>query len=416
MGLKNYSLNLFLLLAILFIFVIVLSNEASAGVGVANCGPNYVQYAPYKTVSFNYLVLRPQDFTVGVQGEFAKYYSYTVDNNVIKGTLTLPPNYDVPGTHGSFIVVTEKPPDKQGSAVGVASIKCPIYVQVPYPGKYLIFRFNAKNINTGEQMPVSYYIESKGDQVIYDAKLTVDVEKNGRTYTKYSKIIPSISPSDKISESFNLQTQDLSPGLYYVNAHLDYGNKTLNDTQQIRVGSLDINVDGITSNVTASPYTKLNFTLENNWNNPVKNVYVTYTITSGDMKFNEVQTPSADFGPFEKKTIQSIAETPGIVPGSYFITYRVHFEDNVKKGTAPLFVKSKPSSKASLILALSGVLLTIMMILLFILIKKNSGGRKLKMVENSMKSSAPVQDEEQEGSKRKRAQKKKGSNKSNKKK
>jgi len=362
----------------------MLSKQASAGVGVGNCGPNYVTYEPYKQIDFNYIVLRPQVFTVSVAGDLSQYYNYNVEGNSITGSLTLPPDFTTPGTHLNFIRVTEVP-SSGGTAVGVASVNCPVYIVVPFPGKYLSFDFHASSINTGEAMPAGFDIISKGDQNIYDAKVTINIVKAGKVYLTDVESIPLISPSQKISKDLMLKTQSLQPGLYDVNAYLQYGNKTINSSTGTRVGSLDVNVLNITKTVKPEPYTKINFTVENNWNNPVNNVYVTYEITSASQKFKEVQTPSVDLKPFGKETIESIAETPGLVPGSYFITYQVHFEDNVKKGTAPLIVEASGTSYATLILILSGIMLTIMMILLFILIKRSSrNARKVERMENRM--------------------------------
>ncbi|MFT4309590.1 MAG: hypothetical protein ACMXYL_03830 [Candidatus Woesearchaeota archaeon] len=366
-----------------FLLLILLPIQ-SQGIGVRSCGPYYHDYEPYKTIDLYYDVVSRGPFEMSIEGPFADNYDIQTHGNIVTGNIVLPPGFDTPGTHLNAITFTELA-EGTGMAVAVAAIRCPVFISYPYPGKYLIFDASIENINLNEKAEATITIESKGDEPVRNAILRIEIGKDTTTDVVHTESFNTIMPSEKLTKTIMLSTELLSPGLYQMRAYLSYEQESLNVTRGLRVGSLDINILDITDEINQSPFTRIRFHLENNWNNPVRHIYVVYTINDAENNYGPQRSPGIDLAPFESQWVESIIETPGISPGMHFINYEVYFEDNRKEGTSQLRVHEVTSeSNITILLIAIGSIMTMIIIVSLLIIKTlakrkdNAQGKKPK--------------------------------------
>jgi hypothetical protein len=352
-------------------------------IGATGCGARYVDYEPYARIDFEHTIINAHGFRVTLEGVWADSIVITEEiGNTIRGYLTIPPNWDTPGTMNNFVVFHEiAQPGRTGTAVALTRVRCPIYVRVPYPGQYLEFDVKTADINEGDTARATYYVGSRGDDPVDDARLTITVEKNGTTHATYSERMRRIQPREEITDTVDLTTQELAPGIYSVFGELSYATDTIRVERSIRVGELDVNITNYTRMVPTADFTRLEFVFENLWNSPVNEVVFTYRIANEQQRFAQVRSETFSIRPFATTTIRSIAETPGIVEGTAFIEYTIAFDGNTKSGTLPiLFEREGPALNVELFV-LIGILITIMIALAVIFTRrtkreKPASGRK----------------------------------------
>lgn len=368
--------KLFTYTSLILIFIFLSVN--SYAIGVKNCGPYYHDYKEYKTIEFSYEVVRAGNFITEVEGPFAEYYNIKKEGNIVTGLITLPPGFQEPGTHLNAITFTEQA-ISEGTAVAVAAIRCPIYVEYPYPGRYLLFDAHITNVNELEKANLSISVESKGDEPVIGTLMTIEIGKIDTTELVYTETFPLILPSQQIVKMIQLGTQNLKPGLYEMRSRLEYESEKIEVQRQFRVGSLDINLLNMTREVNVSPFTRIGFQLENNWNNPVKNVYVLYTIHNENITYGPQRSPGVDLRSFENQWAYSIIETPEINAGTYFISYEIHFDDNMKQGIGRLEVISHEKEFDYTILLIAiGMIVTFILILLIVVFSRTHKRQEVK--------------------------------------
>ncbi len=378
MNKKNNFRNIYFIIFFSLIFLI-LSSYNSYSIGVS-CGATYSQYEPFKKIPFEFQIFRAdQGYTYYAEGTFKDYVTIEEQtNNYIKGYIVLPPFYTNPGRHRTALVFTEKNDNNKGNAVAVTAIRCPFYVDVPYPGKYLLFNFNVPNINTGEKNNLSYHLENRGKEKIENLNLYFKILKNNVSLKEYKVNIKELNSSQILNKKLLLDTETLKPGYYDVLGYAVYDEENLSLYKKFRVGDLDVNVLNATNKVLQNNFLKLNFTVENNWNKKIKNVYLIYYIKNDVFEFKKMKTISIDLEPFEIKTFENIYEAPGIIPGDYFIHYELYFSDNKKEGVFPLKVVKPKTTNYAALLVVSLLFLTITIFLLFIFLRKNKKHKKNK--------------------------------------
>lgn len=364
----------FALPIVLFSLLVI---QGAHAIGVTHCGARYVPYVPYETVGFDHTVINaPGGYTVSLEGTWNG--SMTIDSqkgNVVMGTLTMPPNWSTPGVVDNYVVFTEvPPPTRTGTAVAVTRVRCPIYVRVPYPGKYLEFDFSIADINEGQIAVANSFIGSRGKLPVDGARLTYTIEKNATVYSTYAETLSRIEPQQELHEKSNLTTQKLPPGVYTVQGVLAYANETVVVTRELRVGELDVSVTNYSKVLPVSDFSKLNFTVQSRWNGPIKEVYLTYRISNQQQTFSQVKTETFSLRPFENKTITSIAETPSVLPGTSFIQYTITFDGNQHTGVLPITYVRKGPDLRLILFVLLGLLITIMTLLAVIILRRNGNG------------------------------------------
>ncbi len=363
--------KLFPMLFLFFIFTFFLiPNVFSIGV---SCGvPDHIKYEPFKKIPFEFYILRAYNgYTYSYEGTFKDYISIEEETpDYVKGYLVLPPSFNNPGAHLMRFTFVEKAKNSNANAVAVTAIRCPFYVDVPYPGKYLVFNFNVNNVNIGENTNLSYHLENRGKETIKNLKLYFKILKNNKTLDEYNVTIKELNGTDSLNKKLILNSKNLKPGYYDVLGFAVYEDENLSLLKKFRVGELDVNLLNVTNKVLQNNFLKINFTVENNWNKEIKNVYIVYNIKNDIMNFKKAKTISIDLKPFEVKTFEQIYEAQGILPGDYFIHYELYFSDNKKEGVFPLKVIKPKTNSYTLIITFSLLFLTIIIFLLTLLLRR----------------------------------------------
>ena len=361
-------------LLLTFFLAVLLVAPGSLAIGATGCGARYVNYEPHARVEFAHTVVNAYDYNVALEGVWADSMTITSqEGTTVRGYLTMPPNWDEPGTMRNFVTFSEvPPPDRVGTAVAVTRVRCPIYVLVPYPGEYLEFDFTTKDINEGDIAQANYFIASRGDDPVDDARLTISVEKNGTTYTSFSERLRRIQPREELRDVVDLNTESLDPGIYSVRGLLSYSTDDVLVERSLRVGELDVIIANHSRTLPTSDFTRINFTLENQWNSRVDNVVLSYRITNEGQRFGLVTTETFSIPAFGTHTVRSIAETPGVVEGTSFIEYTLSFDGNTKSGVLPIFFERDGPDMRILIFILIGLLLTITVVLAVVILKRTS--------------------------------------------
>src|SRR3989344_1401442 len=152
---RLYSKRNFLLIFVILSILALTLNVSSLGLTPAK---KEINFKPNLETYFNFKPLADENQEVHVyaEGDLAEYVSFS--KNILNGsepfnvTIKFPESVEIPGRHKLYIVAEEKIDEELAATIGTRIIvKAVIYVDVPYPGKYLeILSFNSGNVNVVE--------------------------------------------------------------------------------------------------------------------------------------------------------------------------------------------------------------------------------------------------------------------------
>ena len=144
---KKNSIVIFILFLILLI--------APYMVNAIRISPSSIKidFQPNYEETFTFRTERSENIGVYIEGDLAEYVTVEEDDIAKDGTFVikvkLPAEIETPGKNLVFVGLIEK--GKGGGTVaGVASIRTPINIKVPYPGIYAAIGFNVHDLNINE--------------------------------------------------------------------------------------------------------------------------------------------------------------------------------------------------------------------------------------------------------------------------
>src|SRR3989338_254566 len=212
---------------VLILFFVLFINMANA----IRISPDSIriEFEPNFEKSYTFHTETAENVGVAIEGDLAKYVSVEKDNIAKDGTFVIkvkfPAEIETPGKNLVYVGVTEG--GKGGAMVsGIASIRTPIDIRVPYPGIYAEIGFNAHDLNINETANFAVRIHNLGKLSITNAKAVIDIfDVNERLVEKLFSEEKVVLPKALESLEAFFDASKHTAGAYKAIAHVTYADR-----------------------------------------------------------------------------------------------------------------------------------------------------------------------------------------------
>lgn len=361
----------FLSLFVIFLFCVspVLGGGISPGRYDFDFHPGYKASFPFTFVSSD-----PEaHFTIAVKGdlrEFVKLSDSTIGSSgTVIAYVTLPQTMDKPGTHRIAIAGTEVGSQEGFGITGEA--RGLIFIHVPYPGEYLELSVESRNINEGEDVPLTIILTNRGTSSVTPS-LSADV------YTPHNQLIervPLTAPSLVSGESQTLtptiDTSSYASGRYTIRVSALYGDHEVGAETSFRVGTLHVDIVNYTSSFTRDTINSFSLTVESQWNDRLEGVFANVTILGTDVFF---LTPTVELEPFGFATLTGYFDTTLLPPEPFQARVLIHYAGTMSESIVNLDFESE----TNLLYIVAGSALALIIIGLIFFLRKRHPRRKAR--------------------------------------
>lgn len=283
------------------------------------------------------------------QKDETKSFSYFVN---------LPEKVNSPGLHTAEIVVTEIPKNISpgGTIVGSRlAVVTQLYVNVPYPGKYL--ELEPQIVNAQEDGTILFLIAAvnRGELNIGKAKATIDI------YNSFGEKIATIESDEReiLSrqriELLGKWTSNVSSGNYRADIAVVYDGETATAKKEFEIGKNVLEIQKIEVNdFKLGGIAKFNALVENKWNEDITNAYLNLIIYNGEQKvMADIKSQTYEVAPLSKINMIAYWDTVGVKEGTY--NGKLFLKNN--KGSFDRDVTVRVSSDEILVMGISGEVL-----------------------------------------------------------
>jgi hypothetical protein len=239
----------------------------------------------------------------------------------LKYSFKLPDYLDKPGTHIARIIAMEIPEDAEsGTFVGATvAVATELYVQVPYPGKYIEARMDIRESDVNETTKFVVVASNLGEQKIARAYVLIDILS--KTNEKIATIktdtfeIASKRRVDFVGE----WKADVDAGTYLARATIIYDEKIAEVEKSFNIGSLRIDlVDVVVEDFRLGGIAKFTLVAESKWNADIPGVYSNVIVyDSAGKTIADSKSASVDFPALSRQTMFAYWDTAGIDEGDY---------------------------------------------------------------------------------------------------
>ncbi len=163
------------------------------------------------------------------KGDNKKSFTYTIN---------YPEKFSEPGIHNAEIVVKELLKDHDGNVVIKPNLMVisKLHVKVPYPHKYAKGQLMLENVKRGENLEVFIRFSNVGSEMIKNAQASVDImSPDGEIIDKLKSDSVSVEPKGFRELTAELDTTNLKPGKYIIDASVKYDKKKINLSGSFKV-------------------------------------------------------------------------------------------------------------------------------------------------------------------------------------
>jgi len=317
-------------IALIFVFMVPLTS----GLGITP-GRKTIDFEPglEKNVSFSVINSEKENMSLvfHVQGDLNKSItlnkkyaelSSSEESKTFSYKVKLPEKIENPGTHKTKITALKMPKDikKTGKFVGATlSVATQLYVDVPYPEKYLEISSEVINTNKGENAIFLIPIANKGKQGIKEAKAIIDI------YNHVNEKIASIETKGKDLESGQRKEligkweANVNPGKYRADITVIYDSQTVNTEKIFKIGKQVLEIQKIEVNdFELGGIAKFNALIENKYNQKIKDTYLELEVHNKEEEtIAKIKSANYELEALEKKNMVAYWDTAGVEKGTY---------------------------------------------------------------------------------------------------
>jgi len=325
------------------VFILIFSENILA-VGVSHKN-TLVNFEPNLKTQVEFGIQNIKEGTkldISLEGDLKQYATIgdLIGNKLIV-YLNLPEKIEKPGIHELFLTVSEIPLESGSGIMSVTSVRTPISIKVPYPGRYLEISLEVSDASVGENIDFKITAENLGEEFLDNVKGAVKI------YSPDEELIDSIPVKEKSiarasKEEFVVKGKIKKEGVYRAVAELDYGGKIARDEKEFKVGILFIEIVNYDKWFKRGGINPFDIEIENKWNDVISGVYADIIINYENNSFiNEIKTPGIDIGPWEKETITGLFDTTGFEYETYHANITIYYANK----TTNKLVKIKVSDE-----------------------------------------------------------------------
>ena len=321
-----------LVFAGIFLALAVISNAMAIGI---TPGRVTLDFTPglQKTIEIKVINNEHKDMRVmfGVMGELADYITLNTksvdfkadeESKTFSYTFTLPIAL-TPGQHETKIAAAELPPEGTGEGVYIGStvvVTSQLLIKSPYPYKYAEVRLNVKESPINGTTNFYVEVENLGQQDLVDMQAVIEIM--GATNEKIAivKTDTQTVPAGKKLALTASWKAEVYAGQYKALASLVYDEGKIANAESIfGVGSLELDVVDISvRNFKLGDIAKFDITVENKWNEEIKDVYAQLKISDQqNQEIANVKTPSLNVPPLGRQVLNAYWDTAGVREGTY---------------------------------------------------------------------------------------------------
>ncbi|MCX6710055.1 MAG: hypothetical protein NTV63_03850 [Candidatus Woesearchaeota archaeon] len=282
-----------------------------------------------------YIKAEPQTFELGPRG---------VKN--FKITVSFPDAIEKPGSHRQVVMVKEERYNKHAGINVYAAPGVPLFIHVPFEGKYLDAVLQAEDAKINEPVLFTVGLTNLGSQTINSVSGDIDVYSSDKTLVTnvMTDSLSAFEPTFAGTLSAKMETMGFKAGKYTAKANLRY-DEFSKSTEEVafRIGELKINI----VNNTKEAYIEKGFNefevwIESAWNDPVEDVYAEVKLAGNRASF---KTLADTVGAWEIKTLTGYLDATSIPVGNYTIEISLNYAGKSEKKEGILEIKSKPAGK-----------------------------------------------------------------------
>ena len=316
---------------------------------------------------FNVKVDYPKDAELYVSGDFANYTIldtyYLKRGGSFTATINFPDKAIKPGKNFLHIGAKETFAGGQGMSARSA-VEALIFIEAPYPGKYIEAEFTVNDVNIGEPVDLLVKIKNLGTQDLNKVKVDIDIYSDKNLITTLHTEPRELKKREEAKFETILNTENLKPGSYKTIAIINYDNEIKTIEKEFRIGTLFVEIINYTKKVFENSINKFDVQVESKWNNQINNIFVEVKIFDNSTVIADFRTPSFELNPWERKILTGYLDTKDMSLGIYNMNLTLFYEDKTTIKSDKIEVIKKSSSFKELFT--STVILIIIIILIVI--------------------------------------------------
>jgi hypothetical protein len=226
-----------------------------------------------------------------------------------------------PGLHTAEIIALEVPKaNEKGTYVGATvAVISQLYLQVPYPGKYIEADLNIMDSESNGTATFIVPVINRGKVGVGEVRALIDIydkfnEKVGTIETDYFYLGPGAR-----TELVGKWNVSVPSGSYLAKVSVFYDGESKNFERQFGVGIQMLSIESIlVSNFKLGEIAKLQILVENRWNQELKSVSSNLIVYNKDSQIMaDVKSADERVPALSKKELVAYWDTVGVSEGDY---------------------------------------------------------------------------------------------------
>ncbi len=322
--------------------------------------------------------------------DFAEYVTFDktemTGGGGFRAYLSLPAETELKGKRRLLIGVREKPDDKTTSMVStLVAIQIPIYVNVPYPGKYAKAGVSVPDVNEKEPIILHASIENLGNEEI-DVNMNVETFSGSNNVEKLFLGEKHLEVHEVYTFEKRLDNKIYVPGFYKAVASADYGGEDVATAEtEFRVGRLFVNLTNYTKRFLVNKVNRFNIEATSLWNNNIDAIYGSIEIydKKGNLK-DTLKTPMGEVGPWRETNLVAFFDTTDYELGFYDAEITLHYYNATTVKSVEIEVY-KEQNKALMFIVLVAVISFAVILLIFAIFLYKRNKKEDKKTTNKRK-------------------------------
>jgi len=246
-----------------------------------------------------------------------------------------------PGLHTARIVALEVPRNFAGeTSVGATvAVASQLYVNVPYPGKYIDADISFLNVEEGSTASLILPIINRGEIGIEDVSAVVDIyDMSDEQIESIETSSISISPG-KREQLFVKWNVNVSSGDYLAKVRINFDGETKEFEKGFSVGVPIVVTEGIyISDFKLGEIAKLEIIVSNKWSQDLKDVFATLVLHKDDEVIADLRSTKKDIPALGKEELVIYWDTKGVEEGEYYGEFKIYYGEKVSETTMTLLV------------------------------------------------------------------------------
>ncbi|MAH01899.1 hypothetical protein CMO87_01550 [Candidatus Woesearchaeota archaeon] len=324
-------------LIVIFVLFLILLMMHMGIVNAIGIIPSAIKmdFQPNHEETFTFYTEVTENIGIYIEGGLAEYVTLEEDNMAKDGTFVikvkLPAEIETPGKNRVLVGLIEKG-SGGGTVAGIASIRTPIDIKVPYPGVYAEIGFNVNDLNINETANFVVTINNLGKEDINNAKAAIDIcDSDERLVEKLFTEEKNIKPNARENLMALFDSSEHAAGAYKAIAHVTYADKSKDLEANFKMGTLNVKIINYTKTFFKDKIGKFGIEIESRWNGKINDIFAEVKVFNDTKEVSSFKTVSVSLEPWEKKIVSTFWDTEGLGEGTYDVEIILFYEGQTTK-------------------------------------------------------------------------------------